>query len=114
MFVARTVADMITSSGKVIEIHGQKFCVTCKQIRDHTCFWMSYRKSESSDDAYSKEERWNCDRCQTPKVITKEILIPTEKAMLVKLLMAFSEEYELEGTTISVRLREVRVIFRFP
>jgi len=59
MFAARIVADMITSSGKVLEYHGQKYCVTCKQIRDHTCFWMSYRKSESNDDAYRKEERWN-------------------------------------------------------
>jgi len=114
MFVARTVAGMITSSGKVIEIHGQKFCVSCKQIRDHTCFHMVYRKSEKSDDAYRKEERWNCDRCHTEKIITKEIPIPTEKAMLVKLLMSLSEKYELEGTTISVGLREVRAVFRFP
>jgi hypothetical protein len=43
MFAARTVASMITSSGKVIEIHGQKYCVTCKQIRDHRplCVWGS-------------------------------------------------------------------------
>jgi hypothetical protein len=53
---------MITSSGKIIEIHGQKYCVTCKQTRDHNCFHMEYRKSEKSDDAYVKEERWNCDR----------------------------------------------------
>jgi len=88
--------------------------VTCKQIRDHTCFWMSYRKSETSDDVYRKEERWNCDRRHTEKIITKEIPIPTEKAMLVKLLMSLSEKYELEGTTISVGLREVRAVFRFP
>jgi hypothetical protein len=30
---------MIEISGKVLEYHGQKHCVTCKQIRDHTCFW---------------------------------------------------------------------------
>jgi hypothetical protein len=93
---------MITSSGKVLEYHGKKFCATCKQIRDHTCFHMEYRKSEKNDDAYEKTERWNCDRCHTEKVITKEILIPTEKAMLVRLLMSLSEKYELEGTTISV------------
>ena len=75
---------------------------------------MSYRKSEISDDAYRKEERWNCDRCHTQKVITKEVPIPTEKAMLVKLLMSMSEKYELKGTTISVGLREVRAVFRFP
>jgi hypothetical protein len=40
---------------------------------------MAYRKSETSDDAYSKEERWNCDRCYTDKIVLKEILIPTEK-----------------------------------
>jgi hypothetical protein len=34
--------------------------------------------------------------------------------MLVKLLMSLSEKYELEGTTISVGLREVRAVFRFP
>jgi uncharacterized protein YqfB (UPF0267 family) len=28
---------------------------TVNQIRDHTCFWMSYRKSESSDDAYRSD-----------------------------------------------------------
>jgi len=105
---------MITSSGKVLEYHGKKFCVKCNQIRDHTCFHMEYRKSEKNDDAYRKEERWNCDRCHTQKTITKEIPIPTEKAMLVKLLMSLSEKYELEGTTISVLSREVRAIFRFP
>jgi hypothetical protein len=105
---------MITSSGKVLEYHGQKYCANCKQIRDHTCFWMSYRKSESSDDIYRKEERWNCDRCHTDKVIVKEIPIPTEKTMLVKLLMSLSEKYELQGTRISVSYREVRAIFTFP
>jgi hypothetical protein len=105
---------MITSSGKVLEYHGQKYCVTCKQIRDHTCFDMAYRKSEKSDDAYRKEERWNCDRCHTDKVIVKEIPIPTEKRMLVKLLMSLSEKYELEGTRISVDYREVRATFIFP
>jgi hypothetical protein len=105
---------MITSNGKVLEYHGQKYCVTCKEIRDHTCFHMVYRKSEKNDDAYRKEERWNCDRCHTDKVIVKEIPIPTEKAMLVKLLMSLSEKYELEGTTISVDYREVRAVFRFP
>jgi hypothetical protein len=105
---------MITSSGKIIEIHGQKYCATCKQTRDHTCFWMSYRRSEISDDASRKEERWNCDRCHTAKTITKEIPDPSEKAMLVKLLMSLSERYELKGTTISVGFHEVRAIFRFP
>jgi hypothetical protein len=75
---------------------------------------MVYRKSEKSDDAYRKEERWNCDRCHTAKTITKEIPIPTEKAMLVKLLMSMSEKYELKGTTITVGLGEVRAVFRFP
>jgi hypothetical protein len=105
---------MITSSGRIIEIHGQKYCVTCKQTRDHTCFWMSYRKSEISDDAYRKEERWNCDRCHTQRIVTKEIPIPTEKAMLVKLLMSLSEKYELKGSTITVGLHEVKATFRFP
>jgi hypothetical protein len=50
----------------------------------------------------------------TSKIVTKEIPIPTEQAMLVKLLMSLSERYELTGTTISVGLREVRAIFRFP
>jgi hypothetical protein len=75
---------------------------------------MAYRKSETSDDAYTKEERWNCDRCHTDKVIVKEIPIPTEKTMLVKLLMSLSEKYELEGTRISVDYREVRAVFTFP
>jgi ribosomal protein L44E len=105
---------VITSNGKVLEYHGQKYCVTCKQITDHTCFHVAYRKSESSDDAYRKEERWNCDRCHTDKVIVKEIPIPTEKTMLVKLLMSLSEKYELQGTAISVSYREVRAVFRFP
>ena len=105
---------MITHSGKVLQYHGKKFCPTCKGTTDHTCFWLKYRKSETSDDPYSKEERWVCDRCHTEKIVTKEIPFPTEKAMLVKLLMSLSDKYELEGTTITVGLREVRAIFRFP
>jgi hypothetical protein len=75
---------------------------------------MAYRKSKKNDDAYRKEERWNCDRCHTDKVIVKEIPIPTEKTMLVKLLMSLSEKYELEGARISVDYREVRAVFTFP
>jgi hypothetical protein len=105
---------MITSNGKVLEYHGQKYCVTCKQIMDHTCFHMAYRKSETSDDAYCKEERWNCDKCHTDKIVVKEIPIPTEKTKLVKPLMSLSEKYELQGSTISVEAREVRAVFRFP
>ena len=81
---------------------------------DHTCFHMAYRKSEKNDDAYEKTERWNCDRCHTDKVIVKEIPEPSDKALLVKLLMSLSEKYELGGTTISVGFQEVRATFRFP
>jgi hypothetical protein len=42
------------------------------------------------------------------KIITKEIPIPTEKAMLVKLLMSLGEKYELKGTRISVQSRGYR------
>ena len=41
-------------------------------------------------------------KCEVNTVVTKEILIPTEKAMLVKLLMSLNEKYELEGTRITV------------
>jgi len=75
---------------------------------------MRYRKSETSDDAYTKTETWNCDTCHTDKVIVKEIPIPTEKSMLVKLLMSLNEKYELKGSTITVGLHEVRATFRFP
>ena len=42
------------------------------------------------------------------KVIVKEIPIPSEKAMVVKLLMSPNEKYELKGSTIAVGLNEVR------
>jgi hypothetical protein len=45
------------------------------------------------------------------QVIVKEIPIPTEKTMLIKLLMSLSEKYELEATRISVDYREVRAPF---
>ena len=61
---------------------------------------MKYQKSETNDDAYSKEEQWVCDRYHAEKVVVKEIPIPTEQAMLVKLLMSLSEKYELKGSTI--------------
>lgn len=105
---------VITSNGKVLEYHGQQYCLTCKQITDHTCFHMAYRKSEKSDDAYRREERWNCDQCHTDKIVVKEIPIPTEKTKLVKLLMSLSEKYELQGSAISVSYREVRAVFTFP
>lgn len=105
---------MISSSGKVLQYHGKKLCIKCNRITDHTCFHMRYRKSETNDEAYTKTETWNCDACHTDKVIVKEIPIPTEKAMLVKLLMSLGEKYELEGSTVTVGLREVRATFRFP
>jgi len=105
---------MITRSGKVLQIHGKKWCAKCNEITDQTCFHMAYRKSEKNDDAYEKTERWNCDRCHTDKTIVKEIPVPTDKGMLVKLLMSLGERYELAGSTISVGFHEVRATFRFP
>ena len=61
-----------------------------------------------------KEERWVCDKCHEDKLVVKEIPEPTEKSMLVKLLMSLSERYELAGSTITVGACEVRAIFRFP
>jgi hypothetical protein len=69
-----------------IEYHGQKYFGTCKEIGHHTCLWMSCRESETSGNAYGKKERWNCDHCHAQKMPSKEIPIPTEKAILVKLL----------------------------
>ena len=105
---------MITSSGKVLQYHGKKLCIKCNRITNHTCFHMRYRKSETNDDAYEKTERWVCDVCHTDKTIVKEIPEPTEKSMLVKLLMSLGEKYELAGSTIEVRFNEVRATFRFP
>jgi len=51
---------------------------------------------------------------ETETVVVKEIPEPTEKSMLVKLLMSLSEKYELAGSTIEVRVNEVRATFRFP
>jgi len=105
---------MITSSGRVLQYHGKKLCIRCNRITGHTCFHMRYRKSETNDDAYTKTETWNCDTCHNDKVIVKEIPIPTQKAMLVKLLMSLNERYELAGSAIEVSVNEVRAIFRFP
>ena len=105
---------MITSSGRVLQYHGKRLCLRCNRITAQTCFWMKYRRSETSDDAYTKEERWNCDTCHTDKVITKQIPFPTEKSMLVKMLMSLNEKYELTGSTIEVRVNEVHATFRFP
>lgn len=69
---------------------------------------MKYRNPETNDDAYGKEERWNCGTYRTDKLIAKEIPIPTEQMVLVKLLMSLSEKYELKGTAISVGHREAR------
>jgi hypothetical protein len=48
------------------------------------------------------------------KVIVKEIPEPTEKSMLVKLLMSLGEKYELAGSTIEVRVNEVRASDPYP
>jgi hypothetical protein len=97
-----------------LEIHDKKWCAKCNEITDQTCFHMAYRKSEKSDDADEKRERWNCNKCHTDKTIVKEMPIPTEKGMLVKLLMSLGQRYELAGTTISAGFHEVLVTFRFP
>jgi hypothetical protein len=105
---------MITSTGKVLQIHGKRFCRKCGEITAQTCFYMKYRKHPRNDDAYEKTEKWICDRCVTETVVVKEIPEPTEKSMLVKLLMSLGEKYELAGSTIEVRVNEVRATFRFP
>jgi predicted nucleic acid-binding Zn ribbon protein len=87
---------MITSSGKVLQIHGKRLCLKCNRMTDHTCFYMKYRKSPTNDDAIQKEERWVCDNCHTERIVVKEIPNPTEKSMLVRHLMSLSERYELE------------------
>jgi RNase P subunit RPR2 len=39
---------------------------------------MKYRRHPRNDDAYEKEEKWFCERCETNTIVTKEIPIPTE------------------------------------
>jgi len=75
---------------------------------------MRYRKSEKNDDAYEKTEKWYCETCHNQKIIVKEIPEPTDKSMLAKLLMSLNGKYELAGSTIEVRVNEVRATFRFP
>jgi len=66
---------MITPSGKVLQIHGKRYCKRCKEITDQTCFWMKYRQHPRNDDAYEKEEKWFCEKCETNTVVSKEISI---------------------------------------
>jgi hypothetical protein len=56
---------MITRSGRFLQIPGKKWCTKCNEITDQTCFHIAYWKSEKSDDACEKSERWNCNRCHT-------------------------------------------------
>jgi NAD-dependent SIR2 family protein deacetylase len=105
---------MITSNGKVLQIHGKRLCIKCNRETDHTCFHMKYRKSPTNIDAIQKEERWVCDRCHAERIVLKEMPEPTERSMLVKLLMSLNERYELAGSSIEVRAFEVKATFRFP
>ena len=61
-FTSRILAGMITRSGRFLQIPGKKWCTKCNEITDQTCFHIAYWKSEKSDDAYEKSERWNCNK----------------------------------------------------
>jgi hypothetical protein len=61
-----------------------------------------------------KTTEWICEDCDNYEEEVKEVLEPTDRAMVTKRLMAIPEDYEVLGYTLTSEADAVSIRIRFP
>ena len=103
-------------SGKHYTLRAKRLCTRCHQITDQTAISCRYNAPEvpKVPAVYLKRLEWICDWCDNYEEEAKEVLVPTDKAMIVKRLLSIPEDYDVLGFTLSSEPNVVSIRIRLP
>jgi len=103
-------------NGNHYTLRAKRLCTRCHQLTDQTAISCRYSDPElpKAPSVYLKRIEWLCDWCDNYEEETKEVLEPTDKAMIVKRLLGIPEDYDVLGFTLSSEPNAISIRIRLP
>jgi hypothetical protein len=103
-------------SGNHFTMRAKRPCPHCHDTTWQMC--CGYRYSAWPEPtvpaSYKKELAWICEQCEEANTEIKQIYEPSDHTMIIKRLMAFTEDYSFINMTISSRPYEIIARIQVP
>jgi hypothetical protein len=93
--------EMITNSGRHIQIIEKRFCSRCKVFTDQICHKIRYQENEARAGTLIKTSNWVCPTCLTDTEDVKVQPIPGDKIRIINRILKMQDDYAIQSMRIS-------------
>jgi hypothetical protein len=103
-------------NGKRYTLRAQRLCKQCHEITDQMAVSCQYSAPDvpKVPAVYLKRLEWICEWCENYEEEIKEVLVPTDKTMIVKRLLSIPDDYDVLGFTLSSEPNVISIKIRLP
>jgi hypothetical protein len=96
-----TDCELITNSGRHIQIAEKRFCPKCNVFTDQVCHKVRYRENEEQAGTLVKISNWVCPICLTDIEDVKIQPLPGDKVKIINRLLKMQGDYAIQSMSIS-------------
>jgi hypothetical protein len=93
--------EMITSSGRHIQIVEKRFCSKCNTFTDQVCHKVRYQENEEKIGTLIKRSNWVCPTCLTDTEDVKVQPLPCDKVRIINRILKMQDDYSIQSMSIS-------------
>ena len=93
--------EMITNSGRHIQIVEKRFCSKCKVFTDQICHKVRYQDNEAQAGTLIKKSNWVCPTCLTDTEDVKVQPLPGDKVRIINRILKMQDDYAIQSMSIS-------------
>lgn len=93
--------EMITNSGRHIQIAEKRFCSKCNVFTDQICHKVRYQDNEAQGGTLIKKSNWVCPTCLTDTEDVKVQPIPGDKVRIINRILKMQDDYAIQSMSIS-------------
>jgi hypothetical protein len=93
--------ELITNSGRHIQIVGKRFCAKCEVFTDQVCHKVRYQENEEQAGTLVKRSNWVCPACLTDTEDVKIQPLPGDKVKIINRLLKMQGDYAIQSMSIS-------------
>ena len=103
------VFQLITGSGKHIQINEKRHCVKCGIATDQVCHKIRYQDNPDEEGTLVKKSYWVCPACLTETEEARIQLLPSDKVRIIERLLRMQGDYAIRSMNISSRSEKLLV-----
>jgi hypothetical protein len=92
--------QLITSSGRHIQITEKRHCSRCQTFTDQVCHKVRYQQNSEQEGTLLKKSYWVCPVCLTETEEAKIQTLPGDKVRIISRLLRMQGDYAIETMSI--------------